>query len=157
MTTAVEKQSPGGVGTISDLMASAMDTAVEAADERPHFLISAPPASSPRAVILTSFPPNLLCWSLYPGTGPLQSPNGCLQHGAIRCTLSGPHKLQLLCLWGQCGQTPAMALPRVATVGVNSSLSQFMSLMISVAGRPAIFAFTKSGTCNGIVPVSMHA
>jgi hypothetical protein len=39
----VEKQSPGAVGVYRERRWSAMDTAVEAAEERPHFLISAPP------------------------------------------------------------------------------------------------------------------
>ncbi len=43
MYTAVEKQSPAGVGMYSERRWSAMDTAVEAAEERPHFLIRAPP------------------------------------------------------------------------------------------------------------------
>lgn len=47
VTTAVEKQSPGMVGITSALMASAIDTAVEAADDRPHFLIRAPPIGKP--------------------------------------------------------------------------------------------------------------
>jgi hypothetical protein len=42
-TTPDEKQSPGGVGMTRDLMASAILTAVDAADERPHFLMRAPP------------------------------------------------------------------------------------------------------------------
>lgn len=41
--TAVEKQSPGAVGTTKLRMASATDTAVLAALLRPHFLIRAPP------------------------------------------------------------------------------------------------------------------
>lgn len=44
--TALEKQSPGGVGVISDLMASAMDTAVENAEDLPHFFIKAAPAKT---------------------------------------------------------------------------------------------------------------
>ena len=38
-----ENQSPSGVGVVSDLMASTTETAVEAAEERPHFLMRAPP------------------------------------------------------------------------------------------------------------------
>ena len=41
--TADEKQSPAGVGVRSERIASAIETAVEAADDRPHFLINAPP------------------------------------------------------------------------------------------------------------------
>jgi hypothetical protein len=41
--TALEKQSPGAVGTTRLRMASAIDTAVLAALLRPHFLMSAPP------------------------------------------------------------------------------------------------------------------
>lgn len=40
----VENQSPSCVGVTKARIASAMETAVDAADERPHFLISAPPA-----------------------------------------------------------------------------------------------------------------
>ena len=43
VTTPDEKQSPGAVGVTSARIASAMETAVEAALDRPHFLISAPP------------------------------------------------------------------------------------------------------------------
>ena len=45
--TALLNQSPSFVGVTSALMASAMDTAVDAADERPHFLMSKPPRGSP--------------------------------------------------------------------------------------------------------------
>jgi hypothetical protein len=38
-----EKQSPGAVGTTSERIASATETAVDAADDLPHFLMSAPP------------------------------------------------------------------------------------------------------------------
>lgn len=41
--TPVENQSPSGVGVTSDLMPSTIDTAVDAADDRPHFLIRTPP------------------------------------------------------------------------------------------------------------------
>lgn len=37
MLTAEENQSPGGVGVIRDFMASAIDTAVDAAEDLPHF------------------------------------------------------------------------------------------------------------------------
>lgn len=43
MLTPDENQSPSGVGVIKDLMASTIDTAVEAAEDLPHFSISAPP------------------------------------------------------------------------------------------------------------------
>jgi hypothetical protein len=42
-TTPEEKQSPGGVGLTKERMASAILTAVEAAEERPHFFMRAPP------------------------------------------------------------------------------------------------------------------
>ncbi len=77
--TALEKQSPSSVGIYSERSASAMETAVEAPEERPHFLIS--------------------------------------------------------------------AAPLVATVGVNSSLSHWVSLITAGALFPPIFALTKSGTC----------
>ena len=35
--TPVENQSPSGVGVTRDFIASTMETAVEAAEERPHF------------------------------------------------------------------------------------------------------------------------
>jgi hypothetical protein len=38
-----ENQSPSGVGVIKDRIASAIDTAVDAAEDLPHFLISTPP------------------------------------------------------------------------------------------------------------------
>jgi len=41
--TPEENQSPSGVGVTKDRMASTIDTAVDAADDLPHFLISAPP------------------------------------------------------------------------------------------------------------------
>lgn len=41
--TADENQSPSGVGVTRDLMASAIETAVDAAEDLPHFLISTPP------------------------------------------------------------------------------------------------------------------
>lgn len=41
--TPVENQSPSGVGVTSDLMPSTIDTAVDAAEDRPHFLIRTPP------------------------------------------------------------------------------------------------------------------
>lgn len=41
--TPVENQSPGGVGVTRDLMASTMETAVDAAEDLPHFWIRIPP------------------------------------------------------------------------------------------------------------------
>jgi len=41
--TPVENQSPSGVGVTRDLIASAIETAVDAADDLPHFWISTPP------------------------------------------------------------------------------------------------------------------
>jgi hypothetical protein len=41
--TPVENQSPSGVGVTRDLIASAIDTAVDAAEDLPHFWMSAPP------------------------------------------------------------------------------------------------------------------
>lgn len=41
--TPEENQSPSGVGVTRDLMASTIETAVDAAEDRPHFLISSPP------------------------------------------------------------------------------------------------------------------
>lgn len=37
MLTPEENQSPSGVGVTSDFIASTTDTAVDAAEERPHF------------------------------------------------------------------------------------------------------------------------
>lgn len=41
--TPEENQSPSGVGVINDFMASTIDTAVDAADDLPHFCINTPP------------------------------------------------------------------------------------------------------------------
>ena len=41
--TALENQSPSFVGVTRDFIASAMETAVDAAEDRPHFFISTPP------------------------------------------------------------------------------------------------------------------
>lgn len=38
-----ENQSPSGVGVIRDLMPSTIETAVDAAEDLPHFVISTPP------------------------------------------------------------------------------------------------------------------
>lgn len=45
--TPEENQSPSGVGFMSDLMESAIETAVDAAEDLPHFWISAPPRCCP--------------------------------------------------------------------------------------------------------------
>lgn len=41
--TPEENQSPSGVGVTRDLMASTIETAVDAAEDLPHFWISTPP------------------------------------------------------------------------------------------------------------------
>lgn len=41
--TPEENQSPSGVGVTKDFMASTIDTAVDAAEDLPHFLMSTPP------------------------------------------------------------------------------------------------------------------
>lgn len=41
--TPEENQSPSGVGVTRDLMASTIDTAVDAAEDLPHFWMSTPP------------------------------------------------------------------------------------------------------------------
>lgn len=50
--TPEENQSPSGVGVTRDLMASTIETAVDAAEDLPHFWISTPPLCK------------LICWSL---------------------------------------------------------------------------------------------
>jgi hypothetical protein len=45
-STPDENQSPSGVGVTRDLIASTTDTAVEAADDLPHFCIRTPPLCS---------------------------------------------------------------------------------------------------------------
>lgn len=122
MHTADEKQSPCGVGVTRLFSASAMLTAVEAADDLPLICVIAPPAHD----MLSLRKPNRF------NLVTLQLP---LTHGTemVHCALK-------LHSSGTCS-------PLFATVGVKSSLNQVSSPMTSIAGSPAILAFRKSGTC----------
>ncbi len=136
MHTAVEKQSPGAVGVTSARSASAIDTAVEAADERPHLrarvqagrAIEAPASSRALA-------------------------GACRRQGRAGQGRAGQGRA----VQGSAGSSGAAAAaaaahflmsapPRVATLGVNSSRNHLVSLMRSMAGTPPMRALTKSGT-----------
>lgn len=49
--TPEENQSPSGVGVMRDFMASTIETAVDAADDLPHFCISTPPRCKLRNIL----------------------------------------------------------------------------------------------------------
>ena len=51
--TPLENQSPSFVGVTRDFIASAIETAVDAAEDRPHFFISTPPLCKRRQLFFT--------------------------------------------------------------------------------------------------------
>jgi len=128
--TALEKQSPSGVGVQRLFSASAMLTAVDADDDRPYLSVKAPPAHMQSL------------WGNSQGNDTSINARAVLQNGDRR--------LKML------GTVGVRAAPLLATVGVNSSLNHCSSPMTSSAASPAILAFTKSGTCTS-QPHRCHA
>ena len=103
-----------------ETMASAIDTAVDEAEDLPHFSISTPLSANQSTSIHPIGFPQLPCWFIAHSSSHVYS--FCKSQDVTSLTF-----------W---------------TFSVNSSSNHLWSLITSLTGKPLILAFRKSGTCR---------